>query len=553
MQLEQDFLTVLRYARTNPYDMQAAEDAFEIIKALENVSGGYDIAHRNNKIVREHSAKMIRQRMSIEDLGRAYELYKKTLFFDAQIDFDAYMLYLEFDREPEAKFYSPRRRVLRPIVQDMQDLVDDKLDLLAISLPPGTGKSTLSIFLLSWLIGRWPHNPNLASAHSGTLTRSFYDGVMQVVIDPDYLWQDVFPGSYIAATNAKDETIDIMKPHRFNSLTCRAIGATLTGATRCEKLLYADDLCSGIEEALSKDRMDTLWRKYTNDLKTRKKMKCKELHVATRWSIHDVIGRLEEQYGNDPRSKFVSMPALNETNESNFDYEFNVGFNTKYFYDIKESMEDAEFEALFQQSPYERKGRLYGNDEIRRYLQLPQKDGKDMEPDAIIGLCDPKEKGSDYAALPIAYQYGDDYYIVDCLCNNGKLEVVIALMVEILLKHNVQLCRFESNSAGGQIGEKVQEKIRERVGRTYVTTKYTTENKETKIIVNSVYVKQRFLFKDESLYSKKSEYGQMMKWLFSYTMTGKNKHDDVPDAMAMLALFVQSLKNTKVEVVKRPF
>jgi hypothetical protein len=66
----------------------------------------------------------------------------------------------------------------------MQMLADDALDLLTISLPPGTGKSTLGIFFLSWMMGRNPDAPNLASAHADMLTRSFYDGVMQIIRDP---------------------------------------------------------------------------------------------------------------------------------------------------------------------------------------------------------------------------------------------------------------------------------------------------------------------------------------------------------------------------------
>ena len=78
----------------------------------------------------------------------------------------------------------------------------------------------------------------------------------------------------MAATNSKEETIDLHKKHRFSTLTCRAINASLTGATRCDKILYADDLCSGIEEAMSKERLDKLWSAYTNDLKSRKKGRC---------------------------------------------------------------------------------------------------------------------------------------------------------------------------------------------------------------------------------------------------------------------------------------
>ncbi len=198
-------------------------------------------------------------------------LHKKVLLAAAPFDFESYLLYVEWEREPDKKFYVPRREVMHPVVQAMQDLIDDRLDLLTISMPPGTGKSTLGIFFLSWVMGRFPDSQSLASAHSGMLTRSFYDGVYQIITDSEYLWADVFPGVKMAATNSKEETIDLHKKHRFSTLTCRAINASLTGATRCDKILYADDLCSGIEEAMSKERLDKLWSAYTNDLKSRKR------------------------------------------------------------------------------------------------------------------------------------------------------------------------------------------------------------------------------------------------------------------------------------------
>lgn len=278
-------------------------------------------------------------------------LHKKVLLAAAPFDFESYLLYVEWEREPDKKFYVPRREVMHPVVQAMQDLIDDRLDLLTISMPPGTGKSTLGIFFLSWVMGRFPDSQSLASAHSGMLTRSFYDGVYQIITDSEYLWADVFPGVKLAATNSKEETIDLHKKHRFSTLTCRAINASLTGATRCDKILYADDLCSGIEEAMSKERLDKLWSAYTNDLKSRKKEGAKEIHIATRWSVHDVIGRLENQYGGDSRAKFIVLPALDADGESNFNYTYGVGFSRNYFEDMRNNLDEASFKAQEMTDP----------------------------------------------------------------------------------------------------------------------------------------------------------------------------------------------------------
>jgi predicted phage terminase large subunit-like protein len=198
--------------------------------------------------------------------------------------------------------------------------------------------------------------------------------------------------------------------------------------------------------------------------------------------------------------------------------------------------------------PIEREGLLYDEDQLRRYFELP-----DRDPDAVIAVCDTKDKGADFAVLPVVYVYGQDYYLEDCICDDSLPEVLDGRMVEILMRHKVKMARFESNSAGGRTAEKIQNEIKSKKGHTHITTKYTTENKETKIIVNSAWVKSHILFKDKSRYKPNSEYGKMVGMLCSYTTAGRNKHDDVPDAMAMLSEFAQSMTSNVVEVFRRPF
>lgn len=513
----------------------------------ENISDA-DEKYKTTNLLKECCTEGIFNKVKIAE--KLSELFRETLLLEARgLRFDSYMQYIELNREPSKRFWLPRRAQLLPVVDAIQDLIDDKLDILAVSLPPGTGKSTLEIFLHSMMIGAFPDKPSLASGHSGILTNSIYEGVLQIIKDKEeYLWHDVYPKVRDIITNAKEQTIDINKKHRFSSLTCRAIGASLTGATRCEVLLSADDLVSGIEEAMSAERLEKLWNAYTNDLKSRKKLGCKELHLATRWSVHDVIGRLEVMYADDERARFIVMPALDDKGESNFDYKYEVGFDTEYFEDMRNNLDDASFRALFMNEPIEREGLLYHEEELRRYFELP-----DREPDAIIGVCDTKDKGTDYAFLPVGYIYGEDYYIEDCVCDNGLPEVVDVRLTDILLRHKVKQCRFESNSAGGRVAEKIQADVKARGGITHITTKYTTSNKETKIIVNSAWVKEHCLFKDASTYSRSSEYDKMIRFLCGYTMSGKNKNDDVPDGMAMLAEFSQSLRGNKIEVFKRTF
>lgn len=527
-------------------EISALEDAFELIKALEQTD--FVVAHEYNKIIRRQSCIMLRQLgLSITNIERCYALQKKALLFDAPHEFDAYLQYVEWNREPQKKFYVPRRKVLKAIVDDMQDLADGKLDFLAVSLPPRVGKSTLGIFYLTWLMGKYPDLANVMSGHSDKLTKGFYKEVNSIIANPEYLWTDVFPGHKIAKTSAEDESIDIDKSRRFPTLTCRSISGTLTGAVEVGKLLYVDDIVEDLEEALNPQRLQNKYDAYLNQLKDRKKNNAIELHIGTRWHVADVIGKIQEQYGDNPRYRFRIIPALNDNDESNFDYPYGLGFNTAYYLDMKESIDDATWNAKYQGSPYVREGLLFPLDEFRRYFELPG------EPDAILGICDTKDKGTDYAFLPVMYQYGTDYYMEDCVCDNGEPGNVEARLAEILIRHKVKMCRFESNSAGGKVAEKIQGIVKERGGITHITTKYTTANKETKIIINSDWIKKHILLRDDMVIAKGGEYAKALRFLGTYTMAGKNPNDDVPDGLAMFSEFVQALTVNVVEVFKRPF
>ena len=546
--MEMLLVAIFQKIQKDPEDMRAYRDLLNICR--ETMKTDIPLAVKYLEQLSDWIEEII---PSIEDIGKMREMFafhREVVFAGAKESFHLCLLAVEWNRDPDKKFYPPRKIVLREVVKALQELEERKLDLLAVSMPPGSGKTTLAIFYLTWIAGRHPEEPTLTGSHSNSFVRGVYDECLRIFDqNGDYLWQEVFPETQVVNTNAKDCRIDLGKRKRFETLQFTSIGTGNAGLYRAMHLLYCDDLVSGIEVALNKERLDKLWETYTTDLRQRKiGDHCGELHIATRWSVHDVIGRLEAMYGNSSRARFIVLPAMNANDESNFDYAYGVGFNTQFYRQQRDIMDDASWRALYMNEPIEREGLLYHEDELRRYFELPSAD-----PDAIIGICDTKDKGTDYAFLPVAYVYGQDYYIEDCICDNGLPEIVDARLADILVRHKVKQCRFESNSAGGRIAEKVQQMVKDRGGITHITTKYTTANKETKIIINSAWVKEHCLFRDESLYKKNSEYGKFINMLCSYTMAGKNKNDDTADGMAMLAEFAQSFGTSKVEVFQRPW
>jgi predicted phage terminase large subunit-like protein len=494
------------------------------------------------------------------------DLYYKYLLFEARnYQVDSGLLYLEKNRILKERFYQPRRNVFlkHNIIGSLQDLMDDKLDIFALSVPPGCGKSTLEDFFLSLVGGWFPNDFNLSSAHSSILTRSLYDGVLEIINDPvEYTWHEIFPNVEIQGTNAKETTVNLERNGRFKTWTFRSIDGSLTGATRCNRFLTADDLVSGIEEALNKNRLDTLWTKVVNDLRSRRLEGCKEFYIATRWSVHDPIGKLQQLYAGNPRARFIAVPALDENGKSNFLFTVN-GFSEKYFNDAKESMDEISYNCLYQQQPVEREGLLLPPDKLKRFFfgkeDVP--DGctdeytiiPDREADAIWAVCDTKDKGTDFESLPIAYQYGDKFFIPDVVFDDTTdYDILDRKTADILIKHNPHKIRFESNNVGNRVAHNIQKIISGKC-RADIETRPTQANKETKILVNSDYISKHFYFLHPSQYKPKSDYGLFMANVTTYTTRAKVAHDDGPDSLAMLAEFVQNPLGGKATAIHNPF
>ena len=553
--------------RDDPY---ALTDAFDLCRGLETEgavtveTGGkrdygtkvydennFNAAHDFSRQIRNGANRMVRDGVDADNM---LDLYYRTHLFDAPHFFDSFCLYIEKDRAPEKQFYLPRRKQLRRVADGIQKLEEGKLHTLAISLAPGVGKTTIAEFGLAWTCGRNPFLPNLIGSHNAAFLNGMY-GEMLRIFDAmgEYRWFDVFPGLSVINTNAKDLMIGIgynkSDDMRFKTLQFGSLGSQLAGRVRAANWMYLDDPVDGIETAMSRDRLDKLWQTvYTDFFQRAIGNRVKRLVIGTRWSLADPIGRLEEYYEDDPGALFIREPVLNENDESRFDYPYGLGYSTEALLKQRELMDEPSWLALYQQQPIEREGQLYAPNELRRYFDLPEK-----EPDSILAICDTKEQGADYCVCPVFYQYGTDFYMDAIICDNSKVEIVQERVAKLLVDRKVKQCRIESNRGGTIFAQNVEKRVKELGGMTSITTKWTQSNKETRIQTNSALVKEHVLFKDESLYAQDREYREAMTQLTTYSMMGKNKHDDVPDDLAMFVDWQMSDTHNVAVIMKRPF
>lgn len=496
------------------------------------------------------------------DHKTTYELINKkyeVLLLEAQNKIvDSYFQYIEKKREPKDRFYMPRRKQLIKIglVDALQGMIDDKYDILCVSLVPGAGKSTIEKFFHSAVAGWFPKDYSLFYSHSGDITRMYYDGVYDIVTnDDDYAWHDIFPNLSVTSTNAKMEQFNIGKYKPFPSVQCTSVGSKNAGKVRASKFLLVDDMIGGIEEALNPTILDKLWDKYAVDARQRKTQDtdgrpCKEIHIATRWSVHDVIGRIQNMYVGNPRVKTISVPDVDPTTgESNFDYEYG-GFTKEFFADQQLLMDEISYRCLYKQEPIEREGLLFPDDKIRRYFNLPH-----GEPEIITAQCDTKGKGTDYFVMPILQKYGEDYYCVDCVCDNtADYEMQYENASNTLVNNQVQECEFERNAGGDRVAMEVNKRVENKGWICNITDVPTETNKEARIFQCSNWILQHIIFKDQSLYKPNEPYGVMVSLLKRYSVTGKKQLDDVPDVFSNFALrMTQGSRIAKVEAVHNPF
>ena len=484
--------------------------------------------------------------------------YYNVLKFEAQNKIvDSGFRYLEKKREPKDRFYMPRRKQLLKIglIDGLQGMIDDKYDILCISLIPGAGKTTIEKFFKALAIGWYPKDFNLFYSHSGDITRMYYDGVYDIVTnEEEYAWGEIFPDLKVTSTNAKMEQFNVGKYKPFPSVQCTSVGSKNAGKVRASKFLLGDDMIGGIEEALNPVVLDKLWNKYAVDARQRKTQdtdgkNCKEIHIATRWSVQDVIGRIQKMYKGNERVKVIAVPDIDPvTGKSNFNYEYS-GFTEEFFEDQQLLMDEISYRCLYKQDPIEREGLVFTEDKIRTYLNLPH--GK---PEIVTAQCDTKGKGTDYFVLPVLQKYGEDYYCVDCVCDNtADYEVQYENAAKVIVYNKVQECEFERNAGGDRVALEVNKRVEQKGWICNITDVPTETNKEARIFQCSNWILQHVIFKDASLYSPKEPYGVMMSLLKRYSVSGGKQLDDVPDVFSNFAIRVTKGKRvTRAIIIQSP-
>lgn len=498
-------------------------------------------------------------------------LYYEILKSESYDNLESFIYYMEKNRMPSNRFYHPRRKTLKVVVNDLMDLEDGKFKFYGLSLPSRTGKSTLCIFFLAWVAMKRPNSHNAMGGHSGILAKGFYKELMNLFVTEEYTFCELYlywnpqylEKSFPTDKSAEEFTITLGRPDRFATITCRGIDGTWTGAVDVSKdgYLYVDDLVRDREHSLSPTRMESTYQEYLNKMVDRKNDGAKELMVGTLWNVLDPLERMRKQFEGNPQYFFRKIPALDENDESNFDYEIN-GFSTVYYREMRERLDKAEWQAKFMQNPYVREGLLFPSEELR-YFSGNIEETTERK---TIALCDPAFGGSDSLSMPICADYGDKKkYVIDWVHKKGTQSVTVPLIVDAIAKHFITELHIEQNAGGKLLTDSIKDEMNRRgVHFCNIVTYYASTRlpKTEKIKGYSDWVKENFLFllhakylevgNDANIEYKRSRmYQDAMDELEMYTSEGKNPHDDAPDALSQLAI-VFGKKRTQTMIIQSP-
>lgn len=481
-----------------------------------------------------------------EDLN---ELYWETMLFEAPHLFESFLYYMEKNRRPSKRFYQPRRRTLKVVVDDLQDLEDGLLEFYGLSMPPRVGKSTICIFFIAWVIGRHPDSHNAMSGHSGVLAERFYNDAFKLTQNEEYTFKEIFPDSELVNKSAENKELWYSGTEAFATLTCRGIDGTWTGAVdiSSDGYLYVDDMVRDRTESLSPRRLEKRYQDYLNVLVDRKNDGSKELMVGTRWNVLDPLGRVEAENKGNPKYRFRKIPALNEKGESNFQYDYGKGFSTKHYLKLKKRLDKNEWEAKYQQNPFVREGLLFAADELRTYNGvLPEDDHR------VVAACDVAWGGGDSLSMPIGYEYPNgDVYIPSWVFNKGKKEVTLPIVIGKLMGEEIRQIQFEANNGGDMYRKYVDEKLKEYGYKCSCTDKKAPGNLEkmSKIIAYSGYIVEHFVFLEED--KRDQEYKDAMDELNMTVQIGNNEHDDAADGLTQLAIALEKDNQASVQILSR--
>jgi predicted phage terminase large subunit-like protein len=448
--------------------------------------------------------------MSNEHKEAAKELLRQEL---ARRSFFHFCLY--YDRD-----FIRARPFVNDICEAFQEVEDKKIKSLSVSLPPRAGKSYITSLFCAWTLGKNPDKSVMRNACTATLFLKFSYDVRAILKDERF--KRVFPDVSLSDDKANLQGWNTNKSKQVGYFGA-GVGGTIIGFG-ASNVAITDDLYRGIEDALSDTVNDRIiqWKESTHD--SRFETGCARIDIGTRWSVKDIIGNGIESKIYD---KSIIVSALDDQGNSFCE----AVMTTEEYKQVQKRTAKEIWLAEYQQRPIDIEGRLFSD-----YKRINQKEFDEFisnnQVEGTLAYIDVSDTGMDYTAMAIAAIVKNQTYIVDYVFNRDNTDLTIPQCAALLNKWNVSYCRVESNNMGAMFARNLQ-----NLTKTKILQVANTTNKITRIIMQSAFISQRMQF----VVKEEQQCLTFIENMLSFSKEGKNKHDDAPDCLAGLSLFLQSM------------
>lgn len=423
----------------------------------------------------------------------------------------------------DGEFFN-KRTFLKEVAEAFQQVEQGEIMSLSVSMPPRAGKSYITSLFCAWTLLRNPIESVMRNTCTATLYLKFsYD--VRAIMKSDKV-RELYPEVKLSDDKSNLQGWNTNYSRQVGYFGA-GVGGTIIGFG-ATKLAITDDLYRGVEDAISETQNDRIiqWKEATHD--SRLERECAKIDIGTRWSINDVIGQNIE---GKRYEKSIIISALDENGNSFCD----DVMSTEQYNDIKDRINPDIWIAEYQQEPVDMKGRLFSD------IKILSQDEFEFIKDEIkttLAYIDVADQGADYTAMAIAGVVGNKIYIVDYLFSRDNTDITIPLCAEKLDKWNTQYCRVESNSMGAMFSRNLDKMIKGKVLQVN-----NQQNKMTRIIMQSATISNFFNFVNDDSF----QYKQFIENTKGFSKEGKNKHDDAPDCLAGLSMFIKSmLPNLKI-------
>jgi len=382
--------------------------------------------------------------------------YDEKLRYASQFRFSPFCEYM-YRNEPPAFHHEF-------LIEHMEAVHNKEIMRLAVSMPPGSAKSTYSsIRFAAWHLGRRPDDRWLQGAHTQTFAKDrLGKPVRNLIAQPRF--RNVFPERGLSATSS---AADYFEFSNSNVSYYKAIGVGQGISGFRADIGAIDDPIASREDAESPTMRRKLHEWFEDDFGTRPMPGSPIFVVATRWHEDDLIGYELQKMADGTTAypwEVINIPALAEDDDP-LGREPGEGlwpevFGTEWYTLKKIDSTARSWNSLYQGKPSDEEGGVLKRDDISRWKTPPKdllrKDGsmfkKVIKKTTLSVDCAEKAtQRSDWTAATIWVEtYDKKHYIIHAARCRKEFTDMTKWIDALARAFNVDQILVEDKGAGTQ-------------------------------------------------------------------------------------------------------